>query len=70
MSYYNCHFELIIQVEDPDGINLNERMIEMVDELNKSIREKHPCCIVLPRGFEITTRMVADKQCQLNLKND
>ena len=70
MSYYNCHFELIIQVEDPDGINLNERMIEMVDELNKSNREKHPCCIVLPRGFEITTRMVADKQCQLNLKND
>lgn len=64
MSYYNCNFELIIQVEDPDGINLNERMIKMLDELNESIREKHPCSIVLPRGFEITTRMVEDKQCQ------
>ena len=65
MSLYNGHFELIIQVEDPNGIQLNERMMGMLDELNKSVREKHPCSIVLPRGFEITTRMVEDKQCRL-----
>lgn len=65
MSLYNCHFELIIQVEDPNGIHLNERMTDMMDELNKAIRQKHPCSIVLPRGFEITTKMVEDKQCRL-----
>ena len=40
-------------------------MMDMMDELNEAIRQKHPCSIVLPRGFEITTKMVEDKQCRL-----
>ena len=61
MSVYNCHFELIIQVEDPNGIHLNERMVSMLDELNQAIREKHSQAIILPRGFEIMNGIVEGK---------
>lgn len=53
MSYYDCHFDLIIRVEDPNGIELQGRMVEMLDELNTAIRKQHPACVVLPRGFKI-----------------
>ena len=62
MSVYNCHFELIIQVEDPNGIHLNERMVSMLDELNQAIREKHSQAIILPRGFEIMNGIVEGKE--------
>jgi len=53
MSYYDCHYDLVIRVEDPNGIQLNERMTEMMDELNTAIRKVHPAAVVLPRGFKI-----------------
>lgn len=53
MSLYNCHFDLVVQVEDPNGIELNDRMTKMCVELNDAVREKHPISCILPRGFKI-----------------
>lgn len=53
MSHYDCYYDIVIRVEDPNGIQLNERMIKMMDELNTAIRKVHPAAVVLPRGFKL-----------------
>ena len=53
MSHYDCYYDLVIRVEDPNGIQLNECMIKMMDELNTAIRKVHPAAVVLPRGFKL-----------------
>ncbi len=53
MSHYDCYYDLVIRVEDPNGRQLNERMIKMIDELNTAIRKVHPAAVVLPRGFKL-----------------
>lgn len=53
MSHYDCYYDLVIRVEDPNGIQLNERMVEMLDELNTAIRKAHPTACVFPRGFKL-----------------
>lgn len=53
MSYYDCHYDLVIRVEDPNGIQLNERMMKMMDELNTAVGRVHPAAVVLPIGFKI-----------------
>lgn len=62
MSLYNCHFEVIIQVEDPDGIHLNERMTDIMDELNKAIRQKHLIGLAFPERFELAPKWVQDNE--------
>ncbi|MCR5027035.1 MAG: hypothetical protein K6A34_06310 [Methanobrevibacter sp.] len=53
MSLYDCHFDIIIRVEDPNGIKLNENIQNMAAELTKKIKENYPNSVVLPRGFSI-----------------
>ena len=52
-NQYDCHFDLVIRVEDPNGIKLNEDFPGMAAELTEMIREKYPHSVVLPRGFQV-----------------
>lgn len=53
MSIYDATFELVIRVNDPtEGIDLYENMDNIVDYLTEKVKEKHPHCVVVPRGFK------------------
>ena len=52
MSYYDCHFDLIVRVEDPNGVELHDKFPEIVGELNDKVKEIYTNSVVFPKGFQ------------------
>ena len=61
MSLYDVTFDLVIRLDDPsNGIDLNQNISKISDELTEQIRRMYPTGTVLPRGFDKVIHLKED----------